>query len=280
MEALTENLAARLGKVEGIEAVVLGGSHASDTASDDSDIDLGLYYEPDSPPSIAVLNALAAEVDDRHQPDLVTEIGEWGPWINGGAWLIVEGKRVDWLFRDLARVRQAVEDCSAGRITCDYQPGHPHGFHNHMYMAEVHIARVLFECEGALTALQEQTTPYPSRLRAAVIRKYAWEAGFSLEVARKPAARGDVAYVTGSLYRTIACLVQVLFALNERYFLNEKRSVAIASGLPLSPTGSAERAQRALGGAGTVPADLTESLRAADALLAETRSLCPPDLLA
>ena len=61
----------------------------------DSDVDLGLYYCPGVPPNIEGLRRLAKELDDRHLPDLVTEIGEWGPWINGGGWLRVAGRPVD-----------------------------------------------------------------------------------------------------------------------------------------------------------------------------------------
>ena len=50
---------------------------------------------PGRPPNIEGLRRLAKELDDRHLPDLVTEIGEWGPWINGGGWLRVAGRPVD-----------------------------------------------------------------------------------------------------------------------------------------------------------------------------------------
>jgi hypothetical protein len=38
----------------------------------------------------------------------LTAIGDWGPWINGGAWLTVEGKRVDLLYRELDKVRSVI----------------------------------------------------------------------------------------------------------------------------------------------------------------------------
>ena len=273
-------LADRLAAIDGVAAVALGGSRATGTASDDSDTDLGIYYEPDSPPSIAELNALAGVLDDRHEQNLVTEIGEWGPWINGGGWLTIEGRRVDWLFRDLSQVRRAIDDCTAGRITCHYQSGHPHGFHNHMYMAEVHIGRILHDPTGTLGSLKARTDPYPAALKVAIVRKYAWEASFSLGTAQKPAARGDVAYVSGCLFRTIACLVQVLFALNERYFLNEKRSVTIAANLPATPLRLGDRVDVLLGKPGADPDELLASLAAAEALLADVRVLCPRDLIA
>ena len=38
--------------------------------------------------------------------------GEWGPWIDGGAWLTCGGVKVDLLYRELGRVRAAVAQAS------------------------------------------------------------------------------------------------------------------------------------------------------------------------
>jgi predicted nucleotidyltransferase len=76
----------RLKPVPGIVAILVGGSTARGTADKSSDTDLGLYYHRESPLNIAVLDAVAAECDDRKNVGLVTAIGEWGPWINGGDW--------------------------------------------------------------------------------------------------------------------------------------------------------------------------------------------------
>ena len=75
----------------------------------------------------------------------VTPLGEWGPWINGGGWLTVAGRKVDLLYRDLARVRSVVADCAAGRIAMAYQPGHPHGFCSAIWMGEIALCRPIFD---------------------------------------------------------------------------------------------------------------------------------------
>ena len=54
------------------------------------------------------------------------------------------------------------------------------------------------------------------------------EISFSLVVAQKAVVRGDVAYIAGCCFRSVACMNQVLFALNETYLLNEKGAVALA----------------------------------------------------
>jgi predicted nucleotidyltransferase len=105
LEAVCQAVVARLERISGIVAIVLGGSHARGTARPDSDVDIGLYYEPDSPFSIDDLTSAARDLNDRHADNLMTQFGDWGPGVNGGGWLEIEGRKVDLLYRDLRRVR-------------------------------------------------------------------------------------------------------------------------------------------------------------------------------
>jgi predicted nucleotidyltransferase len=76
--------------VGGVTAVVLGGSHSRGEAAAHSDYDPGVYYGKDELDTVALERRLE-ELDDGRREDLPNPTGEWGPWINGGAWLIVEG---------------------------------------------------------------------------------------------------------------------------------------------------------------------------------------------
>jgi hypothetical protein len=271
---LARNIAERLGEVAGVEAVALGGSWARGEAHPDSDVDLGLYYRPQAPPAVEALNELARELDDRRLPGLVTGFGEWGPWINGGGWLVVEGQRVDWLYRDLDLVSRTISGCRAGRATSFYQPGHPHGFHSHIYAGEVHHCGILHDPRGTLASLQARTSPYPPALRQTLVGRFLWEAGFALETCRKPAERGEVFYVSGCLFRCAACLVQVLFALNERYTVNEKGSVKAAASLARTPEKFETTVSSVLAEPGKNPARLRESVRRFGGLVEVVRELC------
>ncbi len=241
----SEMVAERLGKIEGVEAVALGGSWARGEAHPNSDVDLGIYYRPGSPPRIEELRLLARELDDCHPPEAVTDFGEWGPWINGGGWLTVRGIPVDLLYRDLQKVSTITADCQRGRIGILYQPGHPHGFTSYIYMAEIALCQPLWDPHGTLAALKAQTTPYSPLLKQAIIDKFHWEADFSLKVAHKSVDRGDVAYAAGCCFRCVACLLQTLFALNEQYWMNEKGAVALAATFPHRPPALRERVDAA-----------------------------------
>ncbi|MGL5835628.1 MAG: nucleotidyltransferase domain-containing protein [Waterburya sp.] len=236
-----EQVVARLRSIQGIAAIALGGSRARGNHTQKSDVDLGIYYKPESSFDLISLNHLASELDDNHRANLITSIGEWGRWINGGGWLRVEGISVDFLYRDLAQVNGVIDDCHEGKITIDYQPGHPHGFVSSIYMGEVAIGLPLYDPDGILDTLKTKTKLYPIRLKQATINKFAWEISFSLFVAQKAVVRGDVAYAAGCCFRSVACMNQVLFALNEEYLLNEKGAVAIAKSFALCPQKYQER---------------------------------------
>jgi hypothetical protein len=197
----------------------------------------------------------------------VTALGEWGPWINGGAWLTVDGRRVDLLYRDLGKVRAVIEACRAGRIERVYQPGHPHAFVSSIYMGEVALARVLWDPDAVLSPLKRQCDPYPSALGDTLIRTFLWEAKFALENALHGRGRDDPAYVAGCGFRSVACLSQSLFALNGAWLLNEKGAVQAVEKLPRHPADFAVRVGQAIG-AGAV------GLPALMALVEETGTLC------
>lgn len=217
-----------LSKVRGVQGVALGGSRSRDEAGLHSDFDIGLYYEPDKI-DLVTLGQVLKELDDEDREGLLNPPGAWGPWINGGAWLRVDGMPVDILLRDVQKVEKVIKDCQAGTITIDYQCGHPFGFVNAIYAAETHYCRPLWQDEAAaldkLKAVLYSEGEYSPRMREAMINKFLWEAWFSLECGRKAALKGDFNYVMGSFFRAVCSWVEVLYALNDRYLMNEKAAL-------------------------------------------------------
>lgn len=255
-----------LAGIPGTTGLALGGSRARGTASPNSDIDVGLYYDPTDRVDFDTLLSAMADLDDRGAVDGFGRYGEWGPWINGGVWLRMADTKVDILLRDVAKTRQVLEDCAAGRIDIHYQIGHPHGFCTAIYAGEVFQNVPFHDPEGVLAGLRTLVDPYPERLRAAVIERFGWESGFSLSTAKSAAERGDVAYVTGCAFRTVSCLTQVVFAAERRYLTNEKGSVAMADGFAAAPAGYAERVGNALTALTRSPQDLGTALEQLRAL--------------
>ncbi|MDT0454339.1 DUF4037 domain-containing protein [Streptomyces sp. DSM 41527] len=265
-----DEIAAKVVQVPGVVGVMLGGSRARGTHRPDSDWDLGVYYR--GAPDLAALEALAAEVTGG--PVEVYGPGAWGPWVNGGAWLVLpDGRQVDWILRDADRVRRVWEECREGRFEIGVQAGHPLGFWSPAYPGEVAMGRVLADTGGELDRLRQETRTYPEALRKALTRDGAWDAGFSVAMAGKSSAARDVLHATLCLSRAVGYLVQALHAHHRRWCLNEKGALAAASAMPETPPGFGDRATALLGGIGDEGSEWQRSLEAAAELVDEVRGV-------
>lgn len=256
-DPLLTRLASAFRDVPGVAAVVLGGSRARGSAHPTSDYDIGLYFSAASPLDTERLRTAAKEIADDPAATNVTPIGEWGPWIVGGAWLSVQGRKVDLLYRNADAVEAVMTSCHAGLVTMDYQPGHPHGFCSAIWMGEVAYCQPLHDPQGLIARLKSIALPYPRPLREALIRRFQWEILFGIENAELAIARGDRSHVAGCLYRSLACIAQLLFALNERYLINEKAALQEAAVLPLTIPDLVEQANevwRLIGDGALAPA--------------------------
>ncbi|MFF2925116.1 nucleotidyltransferase domain-containing protein [Streptomyces celluloflavus] len=263
-----DDIAAKIAQVPGVVGVMLGGSRARGTHRPDSDWDLGVYYRGE--PDLRALAALAAEVTGGAVE--VYAPGAWGPWVNGGAWLeLPDGSRVDWILRDVDRVRRVWEECRGGHFEIGVQAGHPLGFWSPAYPGEVALGQVLADPGGELSRLQEETRDYPEALRTALTRDAVWDAGFSVTMATKSYAAQDVLYAALCLSRAVGYLVQALHAHHGVWCVNEKGALAVAAALPRTPPGFGGHATTLLGELGRTDVELTRSLTRAERLVTEVR---------
>ena len=106
-----------LKKIDGVEAIALGGSYATGKAHSESDIDLGIYYKELNPPSIAKIQEIVHLFDTK---SVVTQLYEWGPWVNGGSWLNTEAGKVDLIFRNIDQVTRIVNESMSGKWYWDF----------------------------------------------------------------------------------------------------------------------------------------------------------------
>ena len=236
-----------LKRVPGIRAIVLGGSRARGSGDASSDTDLGIYYDPGSPLEVEALNQVAAAHDDRKEFGLVTSIGGWGPWINGGGWLRVGGAAVDLLYRETAQVETVIDGCIAGHIKVAYQPGHSLGFLSSIYAGEISVCQTLWDPIGWVAGHKNRLIDYPEALRRELVRRFGFEAGFCVLIAAKPVQRADVNYVAGCVFRAVTCLLVVLFALNREHWLNEKGALNLAGRFRIVPVRFCERVEEIWG---------------------------------
>ena len=66
-DSITVSVAEKLSVLPFISGIVLGGSRARGTHKKDSDIDIGIYYDPESF-DLSAINSLASELDSQKRP--------------------------------------------------------------------------------------------------------------------------------------------------------------------------------------------------------------------
>jgi predicted nucleotidyltransferase len=270
---LVSSLTERLRSVSGINAVVLGGSHARGRAQPGSDIDLGLFYSEAAPFSIQSIRELAEAVNDTANP-VVTDFYGWGRWVNGGAWLTLGGQRVDFVYRSLEHVERVIAEAEAGGYELDYAQQPPFGFFSATYLGEVAICIPLFDPEGRVEALKRRVADYPEALRRAVVQDYLWQAEFALAAfAGKFAARADAYGTAACLTRAVNQLVLVLFALNRKYPLNDKTALAEVAEFERAPREFGPCVQQTLAHVGNSAAELGAAIESVAQLFQETVTL-------
>ena len=123
--------------------------------------DIGVYFDERVGLDVERLRDVLRSLVDEPAAAEVTEVGGWGPWIVGGGWLTIAGKKVDLLYRPIESVERVIRECREGRLSMDYQPGHPHGFCSAIWMGEVALCRPLSDSHGAHRSVESDDGALP-----------------------------------------------------------------------------------------------------------------------
>jgi Nucleotidyltransferase domain len=222
---LAITIASQLSEIPGIESVVLGGSYARGTARPDSDLDLGLYYSDAAHPDVEAIRATTEKFSLPNRPPTVTGFYEWGPWVNGGAWIHTAAGKVDLLYRNLEQLQRVIDESQAGIYHHHFYQQPTFGFVSVIYLAETKSCLPLFDRQNLLAGFKRRVEIYPLPLQEKLVRESLWTAEFAFLHADGFALRGDIFNTVGCLGRIAFMLVQALFALNSEYYFGDKGSV-------------------------------------------------------
>jgi predicted nucleotidyltransferase len=268
---LLNDVAAALAGVPHLEAVALGGSHARGAGGPQSDLDIGLYYREAETFGIEDIQAIARRFSASGEPT-VTGFYEWGPFVNGGAWIDNSVCKIDFLYRNLDQLVRIVEAAERGEWTHDFDQQPPFGFRSVTTLGEIHVCRPLHDPRDVLAPLKARVAVFPPALRSRIVQDALWGADFSFQFARNFAASGDVPNTVACMTRIVHYLVQVLFALNETYFVNDKRALDEIEEFAAKPVNFGARVSAILAAPGASPNALRVSLDALKKLFAEVVS--------
>jgi hypothetical protein len=174
---------------------------------------------------------------------VVSEVGGWGGGVfNGGAWLTIEGRRVDVHYRDLDVVEHELAEAREGRFHWEPLMFHLAGIPSYLVVAELAVNRVL---RGTLPR-----PAYPAALREAAPRVWRDRAEMTLDYAAAAyVRRGQVTETAGALATAALQTGHAVLAARGEWVTNEKRLLlraglrgmdAIISGLRPDPEALAD----------------------------------------
>ena len=266
-----DEVVGQLRTVPGVVAIVLGGSWAAGRARPDSDVDIGIYYRPSTPLDISAIRQIAEAFNDTPNP-VVTELGQWGAWVNGGSWLTIGGRRADLLYKDLDFIEATIEEVIAGHSKPDFWQQAPYGFHSQIYCAEARVCMPLHDPEGIIPPLKQKVAVYPQALKLRQVNSFVWGSEFVLKAGAKSVESGEAFVLIGFLVRCVMEMVQALYALNETFFMNDKYVYREVAEFRIVPDNFLARVDQIVGGGISLP-ELSERYDTAVALQEEVRAL-------
>ncbi|GAB2739118.1 nucleotidyltransferase domain-containing protein [Streptomyces bullii] len=207
-QAFLDGVADRLAVLPTVTAVTLGGSRALGAERPDSDWDLAVYYRGAFDPGD--LRAVGWEGE-------VSEVGDWGGGVfNGGAWLTIEGRRVDVHYRDLDVVEHELAEAEQGRFRVEPLLFHLAGIPSYLVVAELAINKVL---RGQLP----RPADYPSALRGTAPDRWHGMAAATLAYAKAGhAPRGALTQVAGAIALAATQTAHAVLAARGEWVTNDK----------------------------------------------------------
>lgn len=223
---LLDNIIGELKRIDGVKAIVLGGSYATGLATDNSDLDIGIYYCDKTPFNIENIKLIAEKYADNDKPT-VTEFYEWGPWVNGGAWIKTANGKVDLLYKNIDQIAATIKNAKEGVWENHFEQQPPYGFSSIIFLAETKFCLPLYDPQDIIQKLKSEVQQYPEKLKQSVIQQSLWSAEFTIWQAESFARKADVYNTVGCLARAVKNIVTTLFGINELYPMGDKRAVEI-----------------------------------------------------
>ena len=250
-------------ELPGVVAILLGGSHATGFAHAESDVDLVLCYRESSPFDPQAVHAAALPIIDSTELE-VAGFGVWGPWMDGGAWVRIEGQRVDLIWRSVNHYERVVRAALGGHHETHFGQQGPFGYWSGFALGEILHGKLLWGEGQWLGELRTGLQPLPDSFARRVVADALHEAGFFLRAfAAKAVASGDPLTIQGNLARAAWRLRMVLLFRLGTLPIGDAHARALLS-----------RASATMDDARRIEAALGEAVRAPHSARAALEELC------
>lgn len=205
-------------------AIAVGGSFGKGTDDATSDLDPRYYADALAMP----LGEIAAAIN---------------PWVAGWAG---RGVKIDGVWvRTTAEVEAPLGRWLAGELAAQEMVWTVWGYH---LLPDLYYQRIVLDPFGLAAGWKERLSVYPPALKRAVLAKH----GGSLRYWRSDyhyaskVRREDAVFLAGLSARLVHDMCQVIFALNERYFVGDGQNLRFIEAMPIQPRDFSARVEQAL----------------------------------
>lgn len=209
-------------------AISLGGSRGKGVADERSDLDFRLFCDA------------AVGGDQRYQTS------QWHAFVTRVDYWRTQGINIDYCWiRTVAEIDVQLDAWLTGQGHATEMVWTLWGYH---VLTDIANQQVLHDPEGIIAAWQARLTPYPASLKQAIIAKHGeslryWQSDYHY---RHKVMRGDVVFLAGMGARLVHDMLQVLFALNECYYVGDGNNLRYVATFAIKPIAVEERITVAL----------------------------------
>jgi hypothetical protein len=214
----------KLAEGRGRYAISVGGSRGKGTSDSRSDVDFRLFHEDDLPGTGAApalwQGYFAAEAKWR----------ECGVIIDG-IWP-----------RKISQIDAALDGWLAGEIRPDPLVWTVWGYH---LLPDIYHQAIIEDPYDVIGGWQRRLAVYPPALKKALLDKHLgsvryWRQDYHYQ---NKVRRGDVVFLAGLTTRLVHDLIQILFALNETYFVGDGQNLDFVRRFRIAPPHFAGKVQ-------------------------------------
>jgi hypothetical protein len=209
-------------------AVTIGGSHGKRTFDTLSDVDFRVFCD----------EAVGAP---RHY-----ETEQWKAFCAVVDRWRAQGIDIDYCWvRTISDIEAKLDAWLSGQVAPEEMVWTLWGYH---LLTDIANQMIIDDPDGIIAAWQARLTPYPRTLQQAIIRKYMgslnyWRTDYHYS---NKVMRGDRVFLAGLAARLVHDMMQVLFAINETYYVGDGNNLHYAADFPIQPTHFADRVQAIL----------------------------------
>ncbi|MDD4212877.1 MAG: nucleotidyltransferase domain-containing protein [Bacilli bacterium] len=208
--------------VIGRYSIALAGAHAKGTADEASDIDIYLFV--DETKSYQERLDIVKKIADVNRPIYVSKQFDEAPW-GGSIDFYYHGTPIEVVVRTFSHIEKRLHECTLGIFEIIPAAWTSNGYYTFIYLSELSFIVPLDDSTNFIAYCKEQVKDYPLLLKKAIIKRFysrsnIWLNNFHYKSAIQ---RMDVLFTTPIVLHTVLDMIQVIYALNDKYYMGDKK---------------------------------------------------------